>query len=111
MSGVGVGRWERGINHAPSTVRKERSADSALRMLDRRIASMETRYQKMMKVLREEGLDTRPFSRSDVALAFQVPVAKTGDYLLELKDLGLVRKMRAEDLPRMWCFVAWEGER
>ena len=72
---------------------------------------METRYQKMLKALREEGLDIRPFTRGDAALAFQVPPVKAGNYLLELKELGFVRKMRAEGLPRMWCFVNREEER
>jgi len=104
MSGVGVGRWERGINRAPKMTR-ERSADSALKLLDRRIAVMETRYQTMLRVLREEGLDVRPFTRGDAALAFQVPPVKAGNYLLELKELGFVRKMTRDGLPKMWCFV------
>ena len=93
--------WKRGIG-ALERAKGERTAVEALKALDARIQKMETRYQKMMRLLDEEGLFDRPFDRRDASWAFGVDIVKAGQYLTELKELGLIRKARAEGLPRMW---------
>lgn len=76
---------------------------TTLRAMARKIEAMETRYQKMMRLLEEDGLLDRPFSRREAAMAWGVPPTKASDYLTELKELGLVRRMQAEGFHNLWA--------
>ena len=85
-----------------------KSATTLTAQIFKKIGEERARHNRWMAELGEEGLDIRPFTRGDAALAWQISPTKAGERIRELREVGLVRRVIA-DGKRMFSVVEGEG--
>lgn len=85
-----------GLNRATAPIGKPRKRaadpDHIARAFHQKISRERERHRRLLGLLAEEGLDISPFTRGDAATVWDMARNKAGEAILELREVGWVRK-------------------